>query len=130
MRLLILALFTCILTACATGQSSNYTPSAKSWRGARTTDLLAAWGQPFSTVKLANGSTIYTYKQQTKATTTYSPSIGITNSPTHATVVTDMPNVNAPAGNDLTAYCFATVNADKHGVITKIDIQGTHCNFK
>ncbi len=43
MRLLILALFTFLLTACTAGQSGNYTPSAKSWRGARAADLLAAW---------------------------------------------------------------------------------------
>ncbi len=132
MRLLISLGLSLLLAGCAASSSGYYTQSAQSWRGGSATDLINSWGKPTTTIKTADGKTVYTYRHESyeSATTTYSPSIGVTNRgrSNSIPVMTAMPNANSPMNRGLMTYCQITLTANAKGVIVATATEGNSCN--
>jgi hypothetical protein len=115
------------LAACTASNSQYFQPkpSSANWQGAKASDLLASLGKPFETIKGRSG-TVYIYRQQTvdQSSINYSPRIGTrTNG---VPIIAGMPNANHPT-DVLTTNCFTTYTANSAGMITSVNVQGSHC---
>lgn len=113
-----------LLAGCAT--TANYQQSLNRWQGAQAQDLVKAWGNPDSSIRLQSGNTIYMYMRKqlySRPVTPPMPTFTVTGTPVY-----NMGFANAYAGTQtLSLYCRTWFEMNNKNVIINTRFEGNNC---
>lgn len=115
-----------LLIGCAT--TANYQQKLNKWQGARAQDLVSEWGHPDSSIKLANGDSVYMYfRQQLYTTPSYPmPSFTPLGTPVYSG---GMPTnyAGSASGQTMNLYCRTWFEINPQNIIVSSRFEGNNC---